>query len=98
MYFEVIRGRGCDSLVKAQIIEISAIESAVMAQSKIVIQQKAEISAQAYALGLQIQQLASDRDMMKVKNNNLKERINSLKKVIIALGAFDALLILVLIL
>jgi hypothetical protein len=98
MYFEVIRGRGCDSLVKAQIIEISAIESAVMAQSKIVIQQKAEISAQAYALWLQIQQLASERDMARLKNEGLKTRLMKSRKWVIGEGGVIVVLILVLIL
>ncbi len=72
--------------MSAQTVEISALETQLTTQSKIVLLQKSEISSQAFVISQQIKQLASEREIGRLKNEGLKRQIWRQKRVIILEG------------
>lgn len=91
------RGLACDTLVKAQIREISAIEAQLVSQTKIIQLQRQQISQQAYVIGEQIKQLQVERDLARVKNEWLKRKIWRQKRMVAIESGIIGVLIAVLI-
>ena len=75
MYWEVVHGRSCDSLQKAQSAEILAITNQLVTQGRIITLQKTQISSLEASNSIQVERSAKERALVSEKNRRQIRRL-----------------------
>src|SRR5687768_12788900 len=68
-YFEIRKGRSCDSLSRSQTVENNRLTAELVTQAKRIILIQTENEAQDFVIARQIDQVIQERDLSRLKND-----------------------------
>lgn len=83
LIFEVLQGRACTAVTKAQSAQISALETELQASGQIVVLQESKINSLDAILATWPQQLKAQGEIHRIEKQRLKKRLNRLWRVVI---------------
>ena len=97
MYFEVIRSRSCDSLQRAQGVEINGLNAVVLTQGQKISLSNVKITQLEEVIKVLQEQAGNQKELSQVRAEKLKIRIKKFIRVVIVESGVIVVLIILLI-
>ena len=97
LYFEVVRGRACDSLQSVQGIEINKLTAQLVHQGTAIVVRDGKITDLEATIKLLQERGGADKELMQAKNERLKIRLRKLWRIVVIEGGIVVVLVILLI-
>ena len=97
MYFEVVLGRICDSLNKAQAADINVLNQLVLHQGQRITLSNTKITQLEDVIKLMQEQGSNQKEVAQIKNEKLKIRLRKIWRVVIIESGVIIILVVLLI-